>query len=310
MNNKAISKNRCPGLRVLFFLLWFSGIGQAATGPVGIELETPRDFGYSLGDKVTLIAHISLPLFYTLETGFLPKPGPVNEWLQLESARLVEAKADDDYTLAVTYQIFKSVPATTELTLPALPLHFKHQGRSLTENMPAWTFSYHPLIPKSKTDAQIEPEAETLPTLMFTGESSRKLTFLVTLISMLLFYIIWFYGKVPFLERYSGAFGKACKTLKQLKKQAPSPETRRKALQCFHRALNELAGETVFADRLPAFFGRFPKYIPLQEKTEAFFRISQNLFFTGNADTEALTVEQIESLCLLYRKLERSSRCL
>ena len=76
-----------------------------------------------------------------------------------------------------------------------------------------------------------------------------------------------------------------------------------------NHALNELAGETVFAGQLPAFFQRFPKFAPLQEKTEDFFKISQQLFFTKSTETVAsISIEQIESLCLLYRKLERGSR--
>ena len=143
---------------------------------------------------------------------------------------------------------------------------------------------------------------------METRDLMRRLSYLIATIAALLFYIIWFYGKIPFLERYSGTFGKACRTLKQLKKQS-SQENQLKALQCFHHALNELAGETVFAGQLPAFFQRFPKFAPLQERTEDFFRASQQLFFIENTKTSvSISIAQIESLCLLYRKLERGSR--
>ena len=144
---------------------------------------------------------------------------------------------------------------------------------------------------------------------METARLTRKLSYLITAISVLVLYIVWFYGKIPFLERYSGAFGKACRTLKRLKQQAPSQETRLKALQCFHHALNELAGETVLAAQLPTFFQQFPTFAPLREKTENLFEVSQQVFFSGNDETQAsFSIEQIESLCLRYRKLERSFR--
>lgn len=277
--------------------------------PVTIDLQTPRDYGYTLGDRITIIARINMPMFYRLEINSLPKPGPINDWLQLIEATPVETQTDYDYALALTYQVFKSVPVATELTLPPLPLHFSYHGRSLIERLPAWTFGYNPLIPKNKTDAQIEPEPEMAPELMETDDPRRRLGYFVAAIATLLFYIAWFYGKAPFLERYSGAFGKACRTLKQLKKHPPSEETHRKALQCFHHALNELSGESVFAGQLPAFFQRFPKFAPLQEKTEALFRVSQQLFFNASPETPtSVDIEQIEALCLHYRKLERSLR--
>ena len=277
--------------------------------PIKIDLETPRNFGYSLGDQITLIARIHTPIFYRLETSSLPKPGPLTDWLQLVSVVPLETVADYDYALAVTYQVFKHVPLTTELTLPPLPLHFKHQGKSLTEVLPAWTFSYNPLIPGNKADDQIEPEPEMAPTPMKTAAPMRRLLYLIAAISALLLYILWFYGKVPFLERYSGAFGKACRTLKLLKKQPPSQENSLKALQCFHHALNELSGETVFAEQLPLFFQRFPKFTPLREKTEDFFRVSQQIFFTGKPEAMAsISIAQVETLCLRYRKLERGSK--
>ncbi|MGR9115278.1 MAG: hypothetical protein ACU85E_05895 [Gammaproteobacteria bacterium] len=312
----------------LLFLLFFCGFSSAVTdplpvgkqtarlqddiqGPVKIKLQTPRNYGYSLGDQITLIAQISTPLFYSLETGFLPKPGPVTDWLQLISIAPIDASSDQDYALAITYQVFKSVPVPTDLTLPPLPLRFKHQGKSLIQMLPPWSFSYNPLIPKNKNENQIEPEPEIPPMPLTTHDSVKKLAYLVAAISGLLFYIIWFYGKAPFLERYSGAFGKACRTLKHLKKQPPSEVNRLKALQCFHHALNELAGETVFIEQLPAFYRRLPKYAPLQQKTEEFFKISQRLFFTENAEGSAsISLDQIEALCLHYRKLERSSRWL
>lgn len=288
-----------------------SNASFAGTGPIQIDLITPHRYGYSLGDKITLTAQIKTALFYRLEIGFLPKPGPLNGWLELSAITDAQPAAGYDYALTITYQLFKSVPNPTELTLPPMPLHFKHQSESLIENVPAWTFSYTPLIPKSIADADLEPEPEMPPELLDNGALSVRLAYLLAAISVLSFYIVWFYGKAPFLERYSGAFGKACRTLKFLKKQPPAQQINLKAMQCFHHALNELAGETLFTQQLADFFDRHPKYASLQAPTEAFFKTSDKLFFNANAESSAAPdIIEIERLCLLYRKLERSSRWL
>lgn len=305
MNNKRLSRSLLSALLINLYTV------GAPAGPVSIELSAPRSFGYSLGDKITLTVQIKVPLFYTLETGFLPKPGPVNEWLNIDTIESIQANPDKDYALAITYQVFKSVRATEDLTIPAFPLRFMHRGEAETESVPPWTFSYNPLIPKNKADNEIIPEPELPPRTIDTSRQGRTLSYLLTAGGALLLYIIWFYGKIPFLERYSGAFGIACRELKRLKKQPESRNVTLQALQCFHHAINNLAGETVFANQLPEFFQRHPKFQPLRQKTEALFKISQQLFFAADTvEQPRVTPSQIENLCLLYRKLERSSRWL
>ncbi|MGD7035451.1 hypothetical protein [Methylotuvimicrobium buryatense] len=293
----------------LWLLLYLSGAMTANAANIEIELDSPRNYGYSLGDKITLTAHIGVPLFYTLESGFLPAPGSVNEWLRLDSIESIPNKSGKDYSLAITYQVFKSVRATEELTIPPLPIRFMHRGNPETATLPPWTFSYHPLIPINKADRDIEPEPEVPPRLIDATSHHRALTYLLGVSSIILLYIVWFYGKIPFLERYSGSFGKACRELKKLKKLPQSKAVTLQALQCFHHALNELAGETLFAGQLPDFFQSHPKFLTLREKTEALFAISQQLFFAEAAsELPAISPAQIEKLCLLYRKLERSGR--
>lgn len=305
MNNKRLIRSLLSALLINLYTVC------APAGPISIELAAPRSFGYSLGDKITLTLQIKVPLFYTLESGFLPKPGPVNEWLNIDAIESIQPKPDKDYALAITYQVFKSVRTTEELTIPALPLRFVHRGEAETESSPAWTFSYNPLISRNKADNEITPEPELPPRAIDTSRQSRTLGYLLTASGALLLYIIWFYGKIPFLERYSGAFGIACRELKRLKKQPESHNVTLQALQCFHHAFNSLAGETVFANQLPEFFQHHPKFQPLQQKTEALFKISQQLFFAAKTDEQpGVTPSQIENLCLLYRKLERSTRWL
>ncbi len=292
----------------LICLFGQTGSAVAETPAIRIELQGPRNFGYSLGDEITLTALIETPMFYRLESGFLPQPGAVNNWLELKSIFLDEAPAGHDYKITLIYQIFKQARETTQLTIPALPLRFHYAGENLEQSVPAWRFTYHPLL-SAKTAVEQQPIQPLLPAIPLQDKHSRKIQGLLLALGGLLAYMLWFYGKLPYLERYSGPFGRACKALKKILRLPDSEQNYLSALMQFHKALNETAGETVFYAQLPAFFQRFPAFQPLQQQTEQLFNISRQLFFTDSTTpAAALSLKQIERLCQLYRKIERGAK--
>ncbi len=277
--------------------------------PISIRLEETRNAGYSLGDEITLIANIEAPYFYKLESALLPKPGPFSDWLELKSIRFYDNVSDFDYRLIITYQIFKGVKKTVNLSIPPLPLHFSYGGSDEQAEIPAWSFSYHPQIAPETPDNAVAIQKELpAPFLDNSGEKKWALIFLA-LILFLMIYIGWLYGKIPFLERYSGAFGKASRTLAEILREPYSEENYRKALQCFHHALNEINGGTVFYEQLDDFFQRYPAYMQTREQTERLFRISHDIFFAAaEIDPVKLPLTEIAALCQACRKIERGSR--
>lgn len=294
----------------LFCLLNPVPLTAAETPAVDIKLQGPRNFGYSLGDEITLTALIDTPLFYRLEDGFLPQPGPVNNWLELKSIHVDESPDGYDYKLTLTFQLFKAVLETTQLSIPPLPLRFHHGSETVEQPLPAWTFTYHPLLPSHQAMEQ-QPIQPLLPAPHLPDRHSQNIQGLLLALSGLALYLLWFYGKLPFLERYNGPFGRACQTLKKILRLPATEQNYRLALRQFHQAINETAGKTVFYEQLPMFFQRFPAYQPLQQQTEQLFQISQRVFFTGAAAPgETASLREIAALCQLYRKIERGGRWL
>lgn len=296
---------------ILFLAALLLGIGasRAESVPVKIDLQASRNYGYSMGDEIELTALIKTQNFYSLEEGSLPQPAPINSWLVLRSAQLEDAPSGYDYQLKLIYQIFKDVRKSQQQTIPALPLRFSRAGKNLTVEIPAWEFTYHPLLPEQTPNERLQIQPELFPEKLDPGKHSRNVRFLIFFLIAVCFYIAWFYGKIPFLERYSGPFGLASRKLKKLSSQKFSEQGYREALKYFHNALNDTCGKTVFLEQLPEFFETHPAYQPVRKQTEEVFRISRQLFFVdAPVAGDQNSIKQIEALCLLYRKIERGSK--
>ena len=267
-----------------------------------------RNYGYTLGDQINLTVLVKTPLFSQLEQNQLPDPGFLNSWLFLKSVTVNDDVDDFDYQLHITYQLFKSVKQNRQLTIPPMPLKFKQSGSYTEVFVPEFSFSYHP-VSAVTSDDQLTVQPELAAPTLENAKHNRNLSYIMILIALILFYIGWFYGKIPFLERYSGKFGAACKTLAKLKKQPLNEEVYRQALQSFHHAINAVHGTTLFQHQLPAFFVGHSAFKPLQKQTVALFKVSQQLFFTDLViDKESFSLAEIEKLCQQYRKLERGGR--
>lgn len=281
------------------------------TAEAVITLEAPqRNYGYSLGDVVTLTAVIDEEDGYRLDRSSIPQPGPLSDWLVLQDAKLQEAEAPHAYRLLLTYQLFKNVRDTIPLSLPELLLAFGN-GRDIRQQaIPAWTFYYSPLIPGKLADSEIDLQPAAVPQPLDDSLHERILLLLLGSIAVLLLYLAWIYDRLPFAKRYAGPFANACKKLEKLQKQ-PGDDTHRQALRCLHQAVNATAGETVFFTTLEAFFLAYPSYQAARQPLQKLYRYSERLFFTDQPvpnDKDALA--EIVDTCRLCRKIERSARWL
>ncbi|MCZ7153695.1 hypothetical protein, partial [Salmonella enterica] len=74
-----MSAMRLPPLALVLALAPLPAAAQLR----GVELRTPRAFGYFQGDLVQVQAEIRTDPGFTLQRPSLPKPGPVTYWLDL-----------------------------------------------------------------------------------------------------------------------------------------------------------------------------------------------------------------------------------
>ncbi|MGR8935960.1 MAG: hypothetical protein ACU837_16505 [Gammaproteobacteria bacterium] len=298
MNSKAL---------ILALLLSACGGAEAA-----VELQPPqRNYGYMLGDVVTVTALIVEDDGYRLDRNSLPQPGALNDWLVLKEVQLHTASAPHDHRLQLTYQLFKSVRETVTLQIPELPLAFSN-GRDVRQQaVPAWTIYYSALIPANLSDSEIVLQPADIPRFLDTRWQQRSLYVLIAVSAILLLYLVWIYDRLPYVRRYAGPFGKACRALEKLQRQGGGEDTHRQALHCLHQAVNATAGETVFFTTLETFLQARPAFQAARLPLEKLYRRSEAVFFTDRpvlTDTAALA--EILDACRLCRKIERSSRWL
>ena len=293
---------------IILFLLSLNSFAENQSS-ITIELANQRNYGYNLGDEIVSTALINTSFGYQLEQTSIPKPGPINSWLALTKTQLDEDSNGFDYQLHLYYQVFKSVKQSSQLTIPAVELRFDSPLKSVKASIPAWNFTFNPLIPGATPDNQVNIQAPLKPEYLETASHYPILFWLILYALLLSLYLAWIYDKLPFLQRYSGPFGRSCKTLAQLSAKTDSKASNREALLCFHRAMNDCAGKTVFSENLTYFFQEHPQFSEAKLQTEKLFNYSRQLFFTQSiSQATVVTTEQVLSLCQLYRKIERGSR--
>ncbi len=281
--------------------------------PIQIELARQRNFGYSLGDEIVTTALINTGFGYQLEPASIPKPGPVNNWLTLTKTKLEQGSNGYDYQLQLYYQAFKSVKQSTQLTIPAVELRFVNYLKSTSKSIPSWYFIYNPLILGTTPDNQVSIQGPIKPVYLNTTSHYPVIFWLIMFATLLSLYLVWIYDKLPFFRCSGGPFGRACHTMSQLSKTTDSETNNREALSCFHKAMNECAGKTVFSKNLAEFFQHHPQFSGAKPETEKLFNYSRQLFFSQSVtqsatQREAITTQQMLSLCQWYRKIERGSR--
>jgi mxaA protein len=285
---------------------------ESQADPVtGLRIETGRTFGYVLGDLIHYRVVFAVNDPYRLEKTSLPRQGPLDQWMELRSIEVAETRKEEriSYEIDAVYQIFPLIREPKTLEIPGLPLRLYDGVRDLTFDTPAMPIHVSTLIPGRTKDAavMIRPEIEPAPVSL--SRHWRTLGAVCAASVLVLGYLAWRRDLLPFLEFKKSPFATARKELRRLRKAKPASTEYRHALRAVHRALNETAGETIFASGLECFFRTHPAFSPMRAKTTLFFSLSQQVFYFQSATVESTeyTVEWLEQLCREYHIIERSS---
>ncbi|CAL1239071.1 hypothetical protein [Candidatus Methylocalor cossyra] len=271
-----------------------------------VELAAPRDYGYLIGDLIVHRLTVELPAAYRLEPGFLPRPGAVNDWLEIRSVAWDRTDEGDAarYRIRVTYQVFKGVRSPERATVPALPLRFTGP-EPLTLTAPEWSFSLAPLIAPETGDEAVAIRAPRAPEPASTLPQQRRLGGFLAGALVLGAWLLR--GRLGWSRRPQ-PFHRAYRELRRLLRGPASPETYRTAAKLLHRALDETAGYTVFAGQLDRFCQQRPAFAALRAELAEFFAFSQRLFFTATATPADYPPPRLEALCRRCAAAERRGR--
>lgn len=278
-------------LAALVVALSVAGFAAAASAP-SVSVSNPRAFGYFLGDVIHRKVTVRLGANQTLDIASLPRPGPLNYWLELAHIAHRETSEGDDnvHTLDLDYQTFYAPLDPRRLIIPGFKLKIEGADE-LT--VPEFGFITSPIrqlfaVASQSSGSAVELQADKPARRLSTGAERSAL--LVSSIAALigLTGLAWHNAWWPFNQRPSRPFTEAARYLRANAASLAGAGGYRAALLRLHRAFDLAAGRRVLADDVPAFIGAHPEFQAQQPAIERLFLASRYAFFANDvADAQA-----------------------
>jgi mxaA protein len=278
-----------------------------------------RDSGYLLGDLVDEHVELALPAGFRLDVDSLPLPGRVAPWLELRSARIDDGQQERDrVNITVTYQVFAEVEQASRVPIPRFTLRLRGATQVQTVTVPEKSFLLSPALPSTLTDEdrvlKPSPPPSALPAARLVAGFVLGLAASLACAA----YLLWAYDRLPFLPRLPGPFARAWRRWRRRahairrttssSRRELSDAERDGLLRDWHSALNQAAGETLYASTLPRLFARAPYLQPLRQRIENQFDRSWTAFY-GRADMTAPRAHEVLELLRSSAERERGVPC-
>lgn len=267
----------------------------------GIELrvEEPRAYGYVIGDLVERRVSWDLPAGGSLPADALPRPGRVNNWLELREAHVENQGARAE--LLLTYQVINAPDKVTTTALPALRLNAAPvagaasaasatasattAANSAPIDIGPWPITVSPITPefvlaRAGLEA-LQPDVQPQP------QPLRPIVGRLSMWCLLLLVAGWLLAarREPRLAfwRRKAPFRDALADLRRLSRGrgATGEDRYREGLTRLHQAFDATAGRALFAQRLEPLFTARPGLRPLASEVEAFYAESRRVFFAA-----------------------------
>lgn len=286
--------------------IWPNPAAAAEPGTLQASSDEPRAYGYSVGDVVSRRITLHVPAGLKLDPDSLPRAGARGKALELQRVVLRTSLGGVPETLQLDYQIFLAPRDLRVLEMPPIELRFDGSPRPQTLRIDAWPVTAGPLAPVEPSPreglGELRPDRE--PPLLDTAAPRARLMLEAAAALLLLGYLAQVYLVLPWSAQRRRPFGRAWAALKVLPSQ-PDVAQRRAAFERVHAALNETAGEVLFAPGLEAFVARVPRFAPLRSELAQFFAYSRGEFFAPGSD--AIDARWLVDLARRCRDLERGA---
>lgn len=290
-------------------------LALASAGPAPAAEPAPRaeisarDYGYAMGDIVEHTITVTVPDSSSLEAGFLPQPGAIEDWLELRSIDWDRDRSDDEtrYRIRIAYQVFRGVRNPEKAVMPELPIRFAG-SEPLEVKAPAWEFTVIPLIPPELSDEEVVIRAELPPEWIATAPHRRRMALYLAGVVATSGWLAW--RRLGWIGKRARPFARIRGDVRRLLRGPASPENFRAAATLIHRALDETAGGTLFAGQIDRFCESHPAFAELQEELAAFFALSRHLFFTSPMEPipAAYPAGRLDRLCRRCASAERRTK--
>ncbi len=286
---------------LLLLTLLFAIPATAQVAIRDIRIETPRDYGYVIGDRISHRIELQLNDPYRLAADGLPEPGRIDHWLALEPPRVEEQRDVSGiiYRIELDYQLINLDPTMQRLTLPGLRLGISDGRRRFSTLVPEWTFGVAWLSDPAQPASRLQPDLPP-PPLVPPG---RELTLAGSGLLLALLLLGYRYGRLPLGRR--SAFAAALRELKRMSEPPWDKVRQQAALQIVHGAFNQVAGGTLLVGELDRFLSKRPEFAALREPIGAFFALSEILFYQPEPHRASVDKAALIRLCGQCRDAER-----
>jgi mxaA protein len=298
---------------LLLVLLFAAAAAEAGPRVEAVAVSEPRAFGYFLGDTIRREVILTLRAGARIEPASLPRPGPLNYWLELREIKVSEqeAAARTEARITLEYQTFYAALDPRRLEVPGFTLKVADESGSENATIPPWSFIVSPLreiMPGKEGEPagiELRPDAppQRLPTsLERTGMLLAAVTGTAALILLAMHYAWW-----PFRRRPTRPFTEAARFLRTSSGHLSGEGGYRAALIKLHRAFDTAAGRRVLPDDVASFLAEHPEFAPLSADIERLFACSRTAFY-GNDVPRARAVMPIERIAELGARLGAAER--
>ncbi|MCD2452725.1 nonribosomal peptide synthetase MxaA [Methylicorpusculum oleiharenae] len=264
------------------------------------EFETPKPFGYVIGDKIRHRIVIGTRSGIQLEPTSLPAKGDLNRWLSIDQIT-VRPVSKHLTEIELTYQVFYAPLEVKMLTIAGFKLRFKQGDQAIEQVVPEWSFTVSPIhelaVRKEEGNTYRRPDAT--PTLISSQNALRLLSISVAsglFCGLLLAFRYGYFVGFPRRSFFSRANGR-------IKKMQPNELGL--ALVIIHQAFNQLNHKPLFKHRLSEFYRLRPEFKEIGPELEWFFNFSNDYFFGGKPSAGADEWDALKKMCQRCVELER-----
>lgn len=295
---------------LLATLAWLSpshGFAQIKS----MEIETPRNFGYYIGDIIHHEVTIAVDEGYTLSAASLPRPGSLAYWLELHDISVDEKLVNGTrtYRIELNYQTFFAPFSGSLQHILPFTLTFSDGENAVQQTIPRWTFTTSPLMefhPDTENGVDVM-QADYLPQTIATTPHEYLAGIFGLLSVLMAFLLARYYGLWPFHKRKDRPFLQARREMRKLLRTKGENEGFLPSMSVLHRAFDKVDGQSVFAGDLSAFLQRHPQFLPLESDISRFFIASQLGFFQDDqaSASSALSIAELMRLTARLGAAER-----
>lgn len=293
------------GIREMLTAVALAGANLGAAA-AEVQVLNPRPYGYVIGDLIEQRVVLAIPPEQELAPDALPKPGRADLWLERRATRVAtrSAAAGTRYEIVIEYQIVNVPAQVTTITLPPLSLPLRSAAGMIEEAVAEWPVTIAPITPEYVlARAGLEEMRPDLPPAAIdTAPHAVRLMLYAAALALIGGYFALRRFGLPFLPGSRRPFARACADLRRLARQPSGRDAYRAGLRRIHRAFDETAGETVFAEQLRAFMQCHPHFAPLAGDVERFFGESRQEFFGAGAGSHSL--QWLTEFCRGCRRAE------